>query len=149
MGSFSTQTDVNSLSAKEILNTEYIREFATVASGTVNVGTNQYPTTADINPPSKMYRNYVLIVNNKSGVTINQSTPQGKVVTANTPLPNTSIGTYISLKTISQGVSTNNGVAVDMTSEEPSPFIMGVTRILFTLSAAPTSGTIDWALIGY
>lgn len=144
MGSFSTQTDVNSQSAKEILNTEYIRTFDVVATGTITT-TAQYPLTSQISKLTNSYRNYVLVYNNKSGQTVNSVNIYGVTKSNNFPIPNLVSGSIIVLKQI----TINNGGAVDLTSEEPNPFIMGDMKAQFNLSGVPTSGTIDWALIGY
>jgi hypothetical protein len=128
-----------------------IKEFNTVASGTTTVGTNQYPVTAVINKPVKLFRNYLFVFNNKSGQTISSIHLEGRTTVANVPIPNTPLGTNIYLKAnvvVSNGGNNNLGCC-DLTSEEPNPFAIGNAIILFNLAAAPTSGTIDWALIGY
>jgi hypothetical protein len=130
---------------------DVIKSFTTIASGTITVGTNQYPVTADITAPSKLYRNYILLVSNKSGQTINNVQTLARVVTNNIPVPNVTTSTTFNLKISNPPAtfSTGGALAFDLTSEEPNPFITGVARFLFSLLAAPTSGTIDWALIGY
>jgi hypothetical protein len=128
-----------------------IAEFKVVGSGTVTVGTNQYPFTADILRPAKLYRNYILVVNNNSGQTINNVEVQGRTINANDVLPGSPAGTIVRLKSsssLSNGLNTIIGVA-DLTSEEPNPFAVGNCRVQFNLATVPTSGTITWALIGY
>jgi hypothetical protein len=128
---------------------DYIPEFETVASGTVTVTNSQYPITPEINVLSKKYRNYVLLVNNKSGQIINNITSAVKNV--NTILPNTSITTFIPITNPPLNGSTiaaGNTGAAEITPETPNPFITGVCRFNFNLAATAT-GTIDWALIGY
>jgi hypothetical protein len=130
---------------------DVIKSFTTIASGTVTVGTNQYPATTTINKPPKVFRNYLFVFNNKSGQTISSVHLDGKTITDNIPIPNTPADSTIYLKaniTPSQGGNNSLGCA-DLTSEEPNPFVVGNSAIQFNLSAAPTSGTIDWALIGY
>lgn len=126
-----------------------IQEFKVVGSGTVTTTGAQYPLTTDIPKPTKLYKNYVLIVNNKSGQTINNAIIQGKITEANKPLPNTPINTYVTLKAVTLSTSHNNTNTYDITSEEPNPFTLGISRISFGLAASSVSGTIDWCLIGY
>jgi hypothetical protein len=129
---------------------EYIPQFVTVASGTITVGTNQYPSSGIVNKPSKVYKNYILAYGNKSGQTINSVTTFGFNQTPNTPLPNTDTLTSINLKSNGgMSVSNNTRGALDLTQEEPNPFVIGNASFTFNLAGAPTSGTIDWALIGY
>jgi hypothetical protein len=129
-----------------------IQDFTLVASGSLSVGTNQSPTTGDVNRPPKINRNYILVFSNKSGQVINSIQVFGANAVANTPLPNTPItGALVYLKSPtspSTGSSGGKGV-IDLTSEEPNPFILGKCQFQFNLAAAPTSGSIDWALIGY
>jgi hypothetical protein len=151
MGSFSTQTDVNSQSAKEILNTEYIRAFDVVAKGTVNVGTSQYPNTGSIYPLKNLYRDYVLVMYNKSGVVLQSVTMLG--INTNNIIPNQLVTDQIFEITgygVSGGdVGNNTGTSLDLTRENINPFIIGSVKFQFNLATAPTSGTINWALIGY
>jgi hypothetical protein len=128
-----------------------INDFVTVASGTVSVGTNQYPQTTVIPRPTKLYRNYILLINNKSGQTMNNAHVFGRNLANNNPLPNTNnTNTNIFLKaSIGNSTPNNSQGALDLTSEEPNPFTAGTCLFQFNLAAAPTSGTIDWALIGY
>jgi hypothetical protein len=128
-----------------------IIEFVAISSGTVNVGTNQYSQTATIPKPTKLYRNYLLVVTNKSGQTLATVETWGITKEANKPLPNLPTGASIRLKStaISPSTPNNTSGAIDMTSEEPNPFTIGDAKFQFNLAAAPTSGTIDWALIGY
>jgi hypothetical protein len=132
---------------------DVIQEFNTVASGTINVAIgNQYPNTNSIARPTKLYRNYVLIISNKTGQTLNTVTAFGLTPSSNIPMPNTASGTAIYLKNnISVSIGTNNSYsAIDLTSEEPNPFLVGMARFAFNLAASPTAaGTIDYALIGY
>jgi hypothetical protein len=128
-----------------------ISDFTIVANGTITVGTNQFPSTTWITKPTKIYRNYVLLCSNKTGQTISNVHMMARNLLNNSPLPNTDTIMSLYLKvnlTVSNGVTGTRG-AVDLTSEEPNPFVMGQALFQFNLAAAPTSGTIDWALIGY
>jgi hypothetical protein len=130
---------------------ENIPEFMTLAAGTITVGTNQYPTTPLITRPSKIYKNYILLISNNSGQTIANVHMFGRNIATNSVLPNTGTTQNTYLKTalsISSGAAGARG-AVDLTAEEPNPFVMGNSLFQINLAAAPTSGTIDWALIGY
>jgi len=128
-----------------------IKEFNTVASGTLNVGVNQYPQTATVNRPTELYRNYILLAKNSSGQNITSAIIIGITTEANKPVPNTNAGIGFQLKIIgaTPAISASGYGSVDLTSEEPNPFSVGNLKIQFNLQAAPTSGTIDWALIGY
>jgi hypothetical protein len=129
---------------------DVIQEFKTVATGTVDVGTNQYPNTGAITKPTKLYKNYVLLINNKSGQTIATFT----AYTVTDLIPNVTNKDVYGL--VSSGgnqspasVGTNTAGSFEITSENINPFVGGKAKFQFNLAAAPTSGTIDWALIGY
>lgn len=128
-----------------------VKEFKLISNGTISVGTNQTVGTTDINSPSKVYRNYAFIISNKSGQTVSSVLLQGKTTILNSPVPNTAIGTLFNIKTVTptNTIATTGSGTLDLTSEEPNPFLVGALRVQITLAAAPTSGTIDWALIGY
>jgi hypothetical protein len=130
---------------------EIVQEFKVISSSTITVGTNQYPQTANVNRPTKIYKNYALVFNNKSGQTISSVEMQGITNTDNTPLPNLLNGQPIRLRLASPSPTGSTGTTgtIDCTSEETNPFLIGSVRFQFNLAAAPTSGTIDWALIGY
>jgi hypothetical protein len=130
---------------------DIIQEFVTIASGTVNVGTNMYPTTIDITPLKKIYRDYALVIFNKSGVVLQSVTMLG--INSNGVLPN-QLTTDTIFEITGYGVSggdvgNNTGTSLDLTRENINPFVIGSVKFQFNLAAAPTSGTINWALIGY
>jgi hypothetical protein len=133
---------------------DLVESFDVIANGTVTVtnGGTQYPSGTDIPRPQKGYRNFVLIVSNKSGQTIPNVWAQSKTTVLNSPVPNTAIGTYFNLKLVTpvSTLSTGTSGVLDLTSEEPNIFILPSMKFLFNLTTAPTAaGTIDWALIGY
>jgi hypothetical protein len=130
-----------------------IKQFVTIASGTINVGVGSSSAfTTTINQPSPIYRNYVFVFVNKTGQTINLGYVLGKQKISNVPLPNTPNSTAITLKSYTLNVlATGTGTgAIDLTNEEPNPFVLGNCTIQLNVAAALTvAGTIDWALIGY
>jgi phosphotransferase system HPr-like phosphotransfer protein len=129
---------------------DVIQEFKVVASGTINVGTNQYPQSSDITRPTKLYHNYSIFFSNKSGQTVSGASIMA--INSLGLLPNTATNSLISTaaaNTIANSINNNAMSTVDLTNEVPNMFALGNARIQFNLAAAPTSGTIDWVLIGY
>jgi hypothetical protein len=130
-----------------------IESFDLVGSGTVTVAVGgQFLPTGVINRPTKLYRNYVLLINNKSTQTINGTEIWGVTTANNYPVPNLGVGFSVRLKLLSPSPSLANNTtgATDITSEEPNPFCSGNLKIQFNLLNPTTAaGTIDWALIGY
>jgi hypothetical protein len=101
---------------------DVIQEFSVIGSGTATVSsTMQYVPSNSLNAPLKKYRNYVLLMNNKSGQTINSINVSAKTTAVNTPVPNTASGVTIPLKVVTLSPSIGNN----------------------------SFGTINWALIGY
>jgi hypothetical protein len=130
---------------------DVIQEFKVIGSGTITVGTNQFPATVNITRPSKIHRNYLLVARNSSGQSVNNVNVVGLISVANSPLPNSPVGTALNIKQLATSPALSNNLigVIDITAEEPNPFAMGDVKFQFNLAAAPTSGTIDWALIGY
>jgi hypothetical protein len=132
---------------------DVIKEFKLIANGTSSVNIGAQFISSDIIPkPTKLYRNYILMVSNKSGLTMSTVSILGYTIIANNPIPNVPINTTAYLRSNVIPANGASGVisGIDLTSEEPNLFLMGNAKFTFNLNAAATAaGTIDWALIGY
>ena len=129
-----------------------------IDSGTIAVtnGGTQYPSTGTIVRPTSVPRNLALLLDNESGLSIDQAFD---VYVLTSQLPNVAsnkaiqFGSAINLPVNPMPNASQIGVGITTTSNPPmpNPFIgnEGIA-FTFTLSAAPTAaGTINWALIGY
>jgi hypothetical protein len=134
------------------LGDQEIQEFNVVASGTVTTNGATTPMCGDINQPTKTYKNYVLLFNNKSGQTVNNVSVLARTITVNVPMPNTSAGTNIPVSQVTPptgAVATGLLGAITLTESNANLFIIGKARFQWNLAAASVTGTIDYALIGY
>jgi hypothetical protein len=123
-------------------------EYMVLASGTITT-TTQYPTTPNINRPKKFYKNYSLLMSNKSGQSIagvNALLQGDSTIVPNSNAVNFYANNTADVSTAPSTVLNNQAGSSQFTAEL---FVLPSTKIQFNLSAVPTSGTIDWALIGY
>jgi len=128
---------------------EGISDLTEIASGTINVGTNQYPQSAAIAAPATKFTRFVVVFHNASGETISSLSVISQAM---------SFGAYNGSVTLLQasqitlvaGAVNAASVAFWSTRTAIYPWLQpnGVV-VQFNLSAAPTAGTIDWALYGY
>lgn len=126
---------------------DIVNEFEIIDSGTIDITTNQYPSTANVLRPDKVYRNYILFIENKSGVTLNGGTVNSVI----DGMPNRIGESFISLGSmpISTTVPNNGRGSFFISHNSPNPFVGTACYFMMTLATAPTLGTINWLLIGY
>jgi hypothetical protein len=123
-----------------------INEFKVVASGTVSTAVGvQYPTL-NISKPTRLYRNYVLFVQNKTGQSMASVTPYAKNTGLLLPnVPNTGVVIFPVI-----GGTAPTNTQYSYVGIPNSIFALGDAQIQFNLSALTTAtGTIDYVLIGY
>lgn len=115
-----------------------------IASGSINVGTSQFPLSPNISPTNRKYDRYVLAYWNQT--TANLSSVS--IVANNVQFPS---GVRAIYEVSSKGVTNNiNGVVPFFPKTNDADFFIFNQSIYFqfNLSAAPTSGTIDYILYG-